>query len=561
MHRIVISADGSWIASGQKAALGMSADIIVWDFKTGSMMHRCIQHKGCISDLSFSSDAGFLASLGGQDDNQLVVWDMKSGAATSGTLAHTGIVHSVSFFRSGSERLVTCGLDHIKVWTLDHTSRKLKAESVALGSLKRTFTSIAITANDGVCYCGSLSGDIVEIDLTSGVRRRTGPAKQTLPLGIKCISIIPQGDLLVGTGEGVVAKLSLTSLRVLSSCKVVGSVTSLSLTPDGTRFFIGTNSSYIYFADTENMKAELRSTCHTNRINAIAFPHNTSEVFATASLSEIKLWNTHNKNELLCIQVPHVECHCIDFAVDGKSIISGWSDGKLRSFTPQTGKLIYAIPDAHKDGVTAVRLFSDCCRVITGGFHGEVRLWKVSRSHQDLTASLKEHKGRVNDVKLRTDDDARAVSASADGSVIIWDLVNKTRLKCLFESTVFTSLVYHPDFSQIITVGSDRKITYWDAFDGEALRVLEGVREGYDINSIAISRSGSHILVSGSDGVVKIYDYDGEELVAVGRGHSTAITCSIVSPNQELVLTGGSDGSVFFWQPSGEFVHKFNDAN
>jgi hypothetical protein len=32
---------------------------------------------------------------------------------------------------------------------------------------------------------------------------------------------------------------------------------------------------------------------------------------------------------------------------DGKSIITGWSDGKVRAFTPQKGKLLYIIKDAH----------------------------------------------------------------------------------------------------------------------------------------------------------------------------------------------------------------------
>lgn len=28
---------------------------------------------------------------------------------------------------------------------------------------------------------------------------------------------------------------------------------------------------------------------------------------------------------------------------DGKSIITGWTDGKVRAFTPQSGKLLYVI--------------------------------------------------------------------------------------------------------------------------------------------------------------------------------------------------------------------------
>merc|ERR1712048_612201 len=101
------------------------------------------------------------------------------------------------------------------------------------------------------------------------------------------------------------------------------------------------------------------------------------------------------RQELLRIQVPNMECYCLDFMVDGRSIISGWSDGKVRAFLPQSGKLLYVINDAHKNGVTALATASDCGRIITGGMEGEVRVWKIARQTQTMDASLKEHRGRV----------------------------------------------------------------------------------------------------------------------------------------------------------------------
>ena len=38
-----------------------------------------------------------------------------------------------------------------------------------------------------------------------------------------------------------------------------------------------------------------------------------------------------------------VTANCIEFMPDGKSILTGWTDGKVRAFTPYTGKLIYII--------------------------------------------------------------------------------------------------------------------------------------------------------------------------------------------------------------------------
>lgn len=41
-------------------------------------IHRMKLHKVMIQSLAFSKDERYLASLGGQDDNQLVTWDVSS---------------------------------------------------------------------------------------------------------------------------------------------------------------------------------------------------------------------------------------------------------------------------------------------------------------------------------------------------------------------------------------------------------------------------------------------------------------------------------------------------
>lgn len=42
--------------------------------------------------------------------------------------------------------------------------------------------------------------------------------------------------------------------------------------------------------------------------------------------------------------------NCVDFMPDGKSIISGWTDGKIRCFLPQSGKLLWILNKAHATG-------------------------------------------------------------------------------------------------------------------------------------------------------------------------------------------------------------------
>lgn len=43
----------------------------------------------------------------------------------------------------------------------------------------------------------------------------------------------------------------------------------------------------------------------------------------------------------------------------GGTIVSGWSDGKIRAFYPESGKLKFVISDAHSEGTTAIALAHD----------------------------------------------------------------------------------------------------------------------------------------------------------------------------------------------------------
>lgn len=88
---------------------------------------------------------------------------------------------------------------------------------------------------------------------------------------------------------------------------------------------------------------------------------------------------------------------------------------------------------------------------------------------------------------------------------------------------MFKQVVYHPDESQVLTTGSDRKVCYWDCFDGQAIRMLDGSATG-ELNALAITAQGEHFLSGGQDKVLRLWDYDEGISYYKGIGHSGAIT-------------------------------------
>ena len=229
--------------------------------------------------------------------------------------------------------------------------------------------------------------------------------------------------------------------------------------------------------------------------------------------------------ELLRIVVPNFTSNSVIFARDGKSVISAWNDGVIRAFTPLSGKLIYAIPNAHNKGCSSVAITSNGKTLVSGGIEGQVRIWKILPEKQSLVGVLKEHYGPITSVEINKFD-AQVISASSDGTCIIWDILRLSRVHVLFANTQFTSARYFPTAVQILTSGTDRSLSYWETYDGSLVREIEGSKIG-PVNCLDINQTGEYFVSAGTDMVVKLWNYQNGEIVATGIGHAGVVTGEI----------------------------------
>ncbi|RHY15203.1 hypothetical protein DYB25_012009, partial [Aphanomyces astaci] len=142
-------------------------------------------------------------------------------------------------------------------------------------------------------------------------------------------------------------------------------------------------------------------------------------------------------------------------------------------------------------------------------------------------------------------------------SCISWNLDNFTRVQAMFASTVFRRILYHPDESQMLTCGSDRRVTYYDSYDGEAIRILEEAADG-EMLALDIERSGNIFVTGGRDSTLKVWHYDNGEPIGVGKGHSEAINAVKISPERKHIVTVGSEGAIMIWEMGELLTHTNN---
>jgi WD40 repeat protein len=108
---------------------------------------------------------------------------------------------------------------------------------------------------------------------------------------------------------------------------------------------------------------------------------------------------------------------------------------------------------------------------------------------------------------------------------------------------------YHPDESQYITASANNKIGFWDAYDGNPIRFIDGGESDMTCLDIQMT-TGTHFVSGGVDKNVNVWHYDNGKLVASGKGHSDTITAVRISPDQKTIVTVGSEGGIFVWQLS-----------
>ncbi|KAK2512117.1 hypothetical protein Q9966_016457 [Columba livia] len=357
---------------------------------------------------------------------RVMVWDVSTREAVCGSPASprsAGNANVVMCSSCRDEVFVTAGNFTIRVWELDTATKTIHPSECYAGQLRGITVCVQMTDDDGDFHLGTTSGDVLKVNTSSKVLTACGPQKKKLSMGVTALLLPKTGGLIVGTGEGTVALCTGSDCQVKKRMRVEGAVTSLTCRGRDDQFFIGTNKGQMHRSAYATFKEELVAVCHTEAVNDIVFPEGHSDLFVTCSTNDIRVWYTPERLERLQITVPNVTRHAVEVTRDGVVIVSGdaWNDGKIRAFVPATGEPMYEINNAHNLGVTAIAATSDCKQIISGGGDGQVRIWNIGEKTQKLREVLKEHRGAVSCIKTNKND-KEGVTASLDGTCIIWDL-------------------------------------------------------------------------------------------------------------------------------------------
>uniref|UniRef100_A0A8D3BHN0 EMAP like 6 n=1 Tax=Scophthalmus maximus TaxID=52904 RepID=A0A8D3BHN0_SCOMX len=154
---LALHPERSLVATGQ---VGKDPYVCVWDsftVQTVSLLRD--GHTHGIACLAFSADGQRLASVGLDAKNTLCIWEWKRGKILATATGHSDRIFDICWDPIQQNRLVSCGVKHIKFWSLCGNSLSPKRGIFGKTGDLQTILCVA-SAKDDITYSGALNGDI-----------------------------------------------------------------------------------------------------------------------------------------------------------------------------------------------------------------------------------------------------------------------------------------------------------------------------------------------------------------------------------------------------------------
>lgn len=91
---------------------------------------------------------------------------METGEAICGNSTDGSHTFCVKFLRKCNSTIVTGGAQcSVRFWDYDKPNNKLRPMEVNLGQLRRIVNCVFIDDNDAYLYCGTTTGDLLQVSL------------------------------------------------------------------------------------------------------------------------------------------------------------------------------------------------------------------------------------------------------------------------------------------------------------------------------------------------------------------------------------------------------------
>jgi WD40 repeat protein len=254
--------------------------------------------------------------------------------------------------------------------------------------------------------------------------------------------------------------------------------------------------------------------------------------------------------------------HCLTFAGDGASLITGASSGVL-VWDAATGELRQTL-EVDERAVDALTLDPRAALLVAGGGSGVIKVFDAKTFKPIRT--LGPTPGAVRGLSISPDGKLLA-SASPNGrqgeadpqfGILFWDLATGEQLRTIphpLPAFGATALAFLPDGKQLVTA-QDRTLRVIDVERGEEIKAIELPDLTRSLGAIALRSDGRQLVTGAFEPKLRLWDAQSWKQVLAWDAHDEqppprhGVASVCFSPDGRYVLSGGMDGMVSVWEAS-----------
>lgn len=482
---------------GNRKAITGAEDgsLIIWDLERMQELRRLEGHQDAILAIAVLADDQLAVSA--SRDGTLKIWDLDDGWAAKRTLTgHTQSVTCLALLPDGCRAVSGSWDSTLRLWDLD---RGIQLKTLLGHSDK--INAVVISADGQHAFSASADGTIREWNLESGQELRVFPNAGRVDA------------LVLFGGKGAISAAF--------------------------------NKLTIWDLEAEEKTYDLEA--HLGPVEAIAvYAGGRRAVTGGLYEGDIRVWDLQTGEQLFALDRVMESVTRIVVTEDGQLLVAGGEDGSLRFLVLESGnELLHTVHDRQAIAVSpdGHRFLSVSETVEASGkwYRIEVRdLWGCF-----LERTLSGHKSSITRAVI-FDDGRRAITASWDPSLNVWDLEAGCLLTTLVghKAAIYAVAVF-PDGCRAVSGAWDKTVRIWDLQTGRESHILIGHTQA--VNAVAVCGSGDRVISGSDDGILKLWDAElGIELLTL-TGHSDGISSIAVSPDGERALSGSGDNTLILW--------------
>lgn len=141
-------------------------------------------------------------------------------------------------------------------------------------------------------------------------------------------------------------------------------------------------------------------------------------------------------------------------------------------------------------------------------------------------------------------------SASADGTVKLWEIATGNVLQTLQHNDQVWEIAFNSTGSQLLSASLDRNARLWSVENGELLATLPHQKDVYSVVFV------DNLIVSAdAGGIIKIWEQGRSKLIL--NGHRSAIHKLTPSPDSKTFLSASQDFTAKLWDLNGKTLQTF----